>query len=370
METDDVEEAPPPVAPGRRPPPRISVRQRLSGALFRAWPLLGWLAAAGGAAYLYTGPASNGEAYAYAEVVDVAVTPQIAGVIEALPLELGAEVQQGDAVLTMDARDLEEQIRLAKADADRRPADGATGRRVEVVPGRNGAEARLSGSPIDEGQSLRLELNRLTAEQKTDRAELQALLPEIARLGALVEKHLATPDRLEMLKVQRAVLEKRVAARADEARQLGTRLGSWADDVTKAGALYVTELEKQRAKYTVLAPATGRVEAILHRPGEWVGAGTAVAQLLVQRPGRMTAYLNERQAHDVKLGTVATLRLRSRPSRALPAKVVAVGPRVEEVPIRLRFIPSVAQWGQIVTLKLDDQTAVLPGEIYSVRFHP
>jgi multidrug resistance efflux pump len=345
------------------------VHRRLLGLLHAAWPFAGWLGAVGVAAYLYNGPASTGEAYAYADVIDVGVTPEISGVIAALPIQIGAEVRQGEAMLTLDSHDLEEQIRLAKADAERRPTDGTTGRRVEVVAGRNGTEARISGAPIDEGQSIRLEMDRLAVEQKTDRGELQALAPEIARLRGLVEKHLATPDRLETLAVQHAVLEKRVSARSDELRQLGTRLGSWADDVSKAGRLYVTELEKQRLKYSVAAPVSGRVEAILHHPGEWVPAGTAVAQILVRRPGRMTAYINERQTQSVHVGTRATLRVRSRASKVLGAKVIVVGPRIEEVPIRLRFIPTVVQWGQMVTLELDEPGEIMPGDIYAVRFH-
>ena len=60
---------PPPAAPRpRAAPPPIPVHRRLLRFSHGAWPLLAWLAAAAGAAYLYKGPASTGEAYAYADV--------------------------------------------------------------------------------------------------------------------------------------------------------------------------------------------------------------------------------------------------------------------------------------------------------------
>ena len=45
------------------------------------------------------------------------------------------------------------------------------------------------------------------------------------------------------------------------------------------------------------------------------------------------------------------------------------GPRIEQVPLRLRAIPTIPQWGRLITIEVEKSHEPLPGEIYDVRFH-
>jgi hypothetical protein len=64
------------------------------------------------------------------------------------------------------------------------------------------------------------------------------------------------------------------------------------------------------------------------------------------------------------------LRPRDHGGPSIKGRVIAVGPRIEQVPMRLRFIPTVQQWGRLVTIFVGEEADLLPGEIYDVRFEP
>ena len=131
----------------------------------------------------------------------------------------------------------------------------------------------------------------------------------------------------------------------------------------------MAELELERKKYQITAPVSGSVNLISARVGEWRAAGAEIIEIVVPRPNRLTAYVTDRQVPVVTPGTPATLRPRDRSGQALEGRVIQVGPRIEQVPVRLRSIPTIAQWGRLVTIQVEKHGEPLPGEIYDVRFH-
>ena len=131
-------------APGKPPraaPPAIPPLRRVRTTLARAWPLASWLAAIAAAGWLYPRAETHGEALAWPEVVEIGVTPQVAGRLASMPLEIGVEVHDGDLAATLDTTDIDERLRVARAEAARRPGDGGAGRRVVLVEGK-GTEPR------------------------------------------------------------------------------------------------------------------------------------------------------------------------------------------------------------------------------------
>ena len=131
----------------------------------------------------------------------------------------------------------------------------------------------------------------------------------------------------------------------------------------------VAELERERLKYRVLAPAAGTVSLISARVGEWRSAGTDIVQMVVPRPDHLTGYVTDRQISAVEVGTLATLRPRDLAGPPLQGKVIRVGPQIEQLPLRLRSVPNVPQWGRRVIFQLQNPGEPLPGQIYEVRFH-
>lgn len=368
-EDDDAKEGarPEPAKAGPLPPPPLPIWRRLRGRAATLVPALIWLGALAGAVGLYQTEATHGDVFAYAEIIEVAVTPEIDGVLATAPMEVGQEIKGGEVVATLDTKDLDEKIRLAKADRDALPLRLGEALRLELVGSE--ADGRLTTFGQD-GQRIKVTAEKLAAQQEADRAAVSAIGPQIARLKELVDKKLIPAEDMNSLVLKKAILEKKIVARAELIKQSKNRLEVWAGEETRIGELRVTELERARGKYQLPAPTAGIVEAILHRPGEFVPAGTPVATIMVPRPGRMVAFIADPLVPKIKVGTPATLRVRERPGSAIDGKVVSVGPRIEEVPVQLRFVPTVVQWGRRVVIEIPGGATPLPGEVHSVRFHP
>ena len=388
--SDDAPE--PLVIPLREPPrpPPIPLRRRLGRGLQALWPLTAWLGAVAAAGWLYFGESWRGHALAYDDIQEVKVSPAVAGRLATFPVEQGARIAAGQLIATLDSSDLDARIRLAKTEIARLKTRVDAERealRLEIADRRSQAVVRRI-SYDSEGRRLRGDLEKLATEQAGDRAEAESFAPQIDRLKPLLEGKLITADRLEDLVRKKTVLEQRIAARNDALRETRKELASWATlEPEKLAELSVetrllpfelelrtqeakvAELELDRAKYRVLSPVSGSIHVISTRPGEWCSVGQELAQVVVPRPGCLTAYLTDRQIPVVTVGTRATLRPRDRSGQALEGRVTMVGVRIEQVPLRLRSIPTIAQWGRLVTITVDSSSEPLPGEIYDVRFH-
>ena len=356
-----------PIQPGPLPPPPLPIWRRLRGRAASLVPALIWLGALAGAVGLYQTEATHGDVFAYAEVIDVSVTPEIDGVLATSPLEVGYTVTSGEVVATLSMRELDEKIRLAKADLEALPVRLREALRLELVGSE--ADGKLTTFGQD-GQRIKAMADKLSADQEADRAAISAIGPQIVRLKELVDKKLIPAEDMNSLVLKKAILEKKITARAELIKQSKNRLDIWAVEETRLSELRLAELERARGKYQLPAPTSGTITAILHRPGEFVTAGTPVATVQVQRPGRMVAFIAGPLVPKIHIGTPATLRVRERPATSVDGKVVGFGPRIEAVPVRLRFVPTVEQWGRRVVIELSDGTSPLPGEVHSVRFHP
>jgi multidrug resistance efflux pump len=375
---------------GPLPPPPLPAGARIGRLLRRLWPFAAWLGAAAAAAWLYTGEAWRGHALAYEDIQEVHVSPAVAGRLESLTVELGQSVRAGDLIALLDARDLEARIRLAKSEVARlrtRVNAEREALRLDEEDRRSQAQARVASYEA-EGRRLRGQLDRLRTDQAADEAERIALRPQVDRLKPLVEKKLITADRLEAKVQELAVVEKRIASRADAIRAGGEEVASWtkfapekAPESTLEARLLpyelelrgqetkVAELELEREKYRITAPVSGAVNQILARVGEWRSAGAPIVEIVVPRPDRVMAYVTDRQVPLVGVGTRATLRPHEHGGAALEGKVVMAGPQIQQVPLRLRAIPTIPQWGRLITIQVTKPGDPLPGEIYDVRFH-
>jgi len=372
-----------------RPPP-ISIVRRLGRILKALWPFTAWLGAVAAAAWLYFGESWRGHALAYDDILEVKVSPSVAGRLATFTAVQGRRIAEGELIATLDSGDLEARIRLAMAEIARlktRVDAERVALRIEMVDRRTQAVARRLSYEA-EGRRLRGELEKLVTEQSGEKAEADSFAPQIDRLKPLLEGKLITAERVEDMVRKRSVLEQRMLIRTDAIRETRKELAAWQqlepeklpDESIDARLLpyelelraqeaKVAELELDRAKYRILSPVTGSIHVISTRPGEWCSVGQELAQVVVPRPGCLTAYLTDRQVPVVTTGTKATLRPRDRSGKALDGTVTMVGVRIEQVPLRLRSIPTIAQWGRLVTITVDSKEEPLPGEIYDVRFH-
>src|SRR5262245_24521352 len=356
-------------------PPPLPVGPRVGRTLARAWPFVAWLGALAGAAWLYFGESWHGHALAYEDIQEVNVSPSLAGRLATLEIDLGQKVEEGDVVATLDTTDLDARERRARTELERLKTRIAAQReafRLEQEDRRAQGAARRVAYESDGGR-IRANLEKLSTEQAADEAEAAALDPQIERLKPLLERKLLTADRLEPKLQERAMLAKRIASRADALRSAREELAAWArlePPPTSASNLEalilpyelelrtqearLAELEQERQKHRITAPVAGSVNQISARAGEWRAAGSPIVEIVVPRPNRIIAYVTDRQVPAVVVGTPATLRPHDHSGATLSGKVVMAGPRIQQVPLRLRAIPTIPKLGRLVTIEVEE----------------
>ena len=164
-------------------------------------------------------------------------------------------------------------------------------------------------------------------------------------------------------------LEDRISRGRAILQQLQSIAGANQDEI-KLYELKLADLLREKEKYTLVARASGRIESLLLRAGEWVNPGTEIAVIEAAKPGRLTAYLGDSRLPLVR-GTRTVLRPRNKSGVAVQGRVVKVSPHLEQLPPRLHHeAPSLAAWGRSVTIELDRAADFSPGEIYDVNFLP
>lgn len=348
----------------------------------RVVPFVVWVATMSGAAALWV-DVRGGGALGFVPDAALTVAPQRAGRVATLEVEVGQRVRAGHVIATLDAREIDAELEILAAER----------RRIEAQLGavRSETEIRQSESArdLDESvESAELALKSARAARDSKAVALKALSARLASLKELVEQRMADRRQLDEVTVEHSALQGEVVtAEAMIAQLIGqvasarARRGMMPGDATVAATepmraeLTILErrmqlLELRRSETVLRAPSDGQVAAISARPGEVVAAGDPVATLVgdAPSPARVHVCLSEEQAGRVRVGEAARLHPRGAQGVTLAGHVVALGPAVAELPLRCRRDPQVPLWGREVAVALDEPTAVLPGQAFTVAF--
>ncbi len=373
----------------RRVPPMILRRLAL-------WVV--WLGAAGAAAWLYFGPASNGSVRAVAEVVEYRIAPLEPERVSAVMVETGATVRQGDVVALLDGARVSQELSVVAAELS---LAEATLRGQAAALGRERlAEERSFANAADQAEVALLQA-RVLAEE--DRAQLSAVQAQVRRWQDLVDKRMAATETLDQLKAEARVLERRVAlhprtidtleARFNDARQRWQKYQTAVDgapgdapavpgeadaaaelaplrNAVAVARASLEQLEERRRALTLVAPADGVVQRVLLQPGDVAAPDVPV---LIMRPTgarRVFAYPDDALVRELVVGGKALVVPRDGTAERLPATVVSLGAGVAPYPEALQTTPNVVLWGREVVLQLDGPASLAPGQVLGVVFEP
>jgi HlyD family secretion protein len=239
--------------------------------------LLGALVLAAGVLVLTTFEANeDAEFPGYMEADLVLVGSEQGGRIEALAVEEGASVKQGDPVFILESSEQEEAVAAAKArvtEAEARLADA----KAEV---QRPDEIKVLEAALAQAQSMREQANN-----------------NLDRARALFEKGWITKAQLDDAVAQHDRHEAAVAEA--EKRITAAKLPGRSDMIDAAAANAeaarhaLAEAEKNLGKRKVFAPAGGTVEEVYFRPGEVVKIGQAVIALLPPRNLKVRFFVDE-----------------------------------------------------------------------------
>lgn len=265
------------------------------------------------------------------EATEVAVALKRAGRLSEVTAREGDLVQKGQIVARLDVRDLEADVRAARAEL------------LERVQAKSAAEAKVAQqecavnfAAAEFKRASRLSNQKLISEQEVDLAR----------------------SRIDS---EKAGLN---AARAS-VRQ--------ADAAINAAQARVEAIESDLDDAVLRAPTAGRVLYRLAEPGEVLPMGGKVLTLIDLSDIYMTVFLPTKHAGRVSIGSEARVILDARPEVVLPAEVSFVSPEAQFTPKEVETLSEREKLLFRVKARLDPKlltqqfgtiTAGVPGTVY------
>jgi multidrug resistance efflux pump len=303
----------------------------------------------------------------YAEEHVHHVGPLQGGRLKSVAVTLGQAVRAGDMLASFDGQALELERARLQATLARAKA--------QLV-----AEQDLQSAALSRGQ---LQAVRTHASEERARAELRELDLQVKRMEELSAQKLIRADQLEEARrKQRAVaadllarpkgseqeLERmglRPRPQSEQSERLEERLAPFRAAVQIEEAA-LRKLEHAITELVLRAPVDGVVGAVLQQPGDVLGTGAPVVTIITMRPGRIVAFIPERQVRSLGMGDAVWLYRVGSFRGALRAHVAELAPGIEQAPPRTWASQSTPLWARRVVLALDEPAVLLPGEMFRV----
>ncbi|WP_243383575.1 efflux RND transporter periplasmic adaptor subunit [Geothrix alkalitolerans] len=272
----------------------------------------------GGAAFLATGCGNHQESRlklsGNIEVIQVEASFRVAGKVIERPVDEGQVVQAGQLLARLDARDLEQQVAMRRADA-------ATAKAA--------LDAMLAGSRKEEIASSKAALEQA-------QADLKRLEPDEARIRDLQQKGILSVRDYE---ASRAALEA-ARGKVQQADQQYTlvRKGPRKEDIDQARARYdqaqqaLALAQTQLGYATLTAPSAGVILSKNIEPMEYVSPGTAVVTMADLGQVWLRAYVEETDLGRVKVGQKAFVTSDSFPGKRYEGRVAFIASEAEFTP--------------------------------------
>lgn len=252
------------------------------------------------------------------EATEIDVATKLAGRVEEIFVEEGAFVQAGQVLASMQVHTLEAQLR--EAEAQRRQAVNAVASsRAQVAMRESDKQALL-------------------AQVRQAEAELGAAQRRLARSEALVTEgatssQVLDDDRARMLSADAAVAAaKAQAVSADAAIAAAEAQVISAQSQVEAIDATLERIQSEIDDSQLKAPRDGRVQFRVAQPGEVLGAGGRVLNLIDLSDVYMTFFLPTEAAGRLALGAEARIVLDAAPDYVIPASISFVASTAQFTP--------------------------------------
>ena len=252
------------------------------------------------------------------EATEVDVAAKLGGRVQSILVKEGDFVTAGQPLVHM-------QIDTLQASHDE-----ARARHQQAVAAVANAEAQVAVRESDRQAALALVAQR--------QSELDAAQRRLARSQTLVREGASSDqevddDRARERSLQAAVVASRAQAEAAQAAITAarTQVASARASVTAALAS-VARIQADIDDSALVAPRSGRVQYRIAQPGEVIGGGGKVLNLVDLSDVYMTFFLPEAVAGKLALGSEVRIVLDAAPQLVIPAKVSFVASTAQFTP--------------------------------------
>ncbi len=241
------------------------------------------------------------------EAVEIDVATPIAGRVKEIRVREGEFVTAGQVVALMDTDVLEAQYRQAGAQLQQANSTVAT-----------------AGSQIAQRQSDKAAAQAMVAQRE---AEFKAAQTHLQRSIALAEKGFLSPQVVDDERARVASAQAAVAAARAQVAAMDSAIASarselaGAQSYTAAAQANIDRIQAEIDDTTLKSPRDGRVQYIVARPGEVLGNGGRVLNLVDLTDVYMTFFLPTAVAGRVAIGTEVRIVLDAAPQYVIPASV-------------------------------------------------
>jgi HlyD family secretion protein len=334
------------------------------------WPLLVFVTVSICAVLLY----SNGGKYRVmsgtAERIVDTIAPLETARIVSINMEVGDRVKAGDVLAQLDTSIIDAESAVLK--------EHILQSRVESQLEQLTLERQFASALQEAEQALR----DTEMAFKINTVKHEALLEEIARLEPLFNQQLIEMETLVAKKAEERILRETLrlaptnirAHQAEVARaklQQTSALKRLAEMkiIVTAEEEAVNLLNIRKEGYTLRALQDGVISQVDLRAGDVVESGGTIASLLVDGPSRIVGFLPESNLSAIAIGTPANIypSVSIRETGVVAAHVVQISPAVYSLPERVSPIRGQVVRGRRITLELDENVLLVPGETVSIE---
>lgn len=252
------------------------------------------------------------------EATEVDIATKLAGRVDTILVTEGDFVKAGQVLATMQVQTLEAQLREVQA------------QRTQAATAVAAAEAQLAMRHSDKA-ALVAQVHQATAERNAAQRRL-ARSEVLVREGA-TSAQVLDDDRTRLESAVAAVAAAQAQVTSAEAA-IGAAKAQIVSAQSQVEALNAT-LERVQAEIDdsqLKAPRDGRVQFLVVQPGEVLGAGGRVMNMLDVSDVYMTFFLPTEAAGRVALGAEARLVLDAAPDFVIPAKISFIASAAQFTP--------------------------------------
>ncbi|MDO8651820.1 MAG: efflux RND transporter periplasmic adaptor subunit [Undibacterium sp.] len=252
------------------------------------------------------------------EAVEIDVATKLAGRVEDILVAEGEFVKAGQPLARMEVQTLKAQ------------RDEAIARQQQALQGVSGAEAQVALRDSDHKALLALVLQR---ESELDAAQRRLARSEILTKEGASSGQELDDDRARVQSLQAALTASKAQANAALAgiAAARTQVSSAQASVTAANAT-TARVDVELEDCILKAPRDGRVQYRVAQPGEVLGGGGKVLNLVDLSEVYMSFFLPETVAGRVALGSEVRILLDAATGFVIPAKVSFVASTAQFTP--------------------------------------
>jgi len=296
--------------------------------------------------------------YGIADTVEVVINSEISVEIMDIPVVQGQLVNKGDTLLKLASQELTLEINEISHELDEYKAQQQVNTKLsrsEIL--------KLQNEQAQKAMEITAEIEQLEAQlamNKNLTSELKSIKKDPD--GAIAN------DGSNPIKIQIANLRKELEVVLNQSRVnvLQSGLNMPGQPVNFLKQRLELLLEKQK-NLLICAQIDGVIGSVDFKEGQKVSPFTPIITLHRKAPSFIKGYIHENALNAISVGqSVRVYSLSGKSS--IEGRVVGVGSRIVEYPVRLRKMQSVLMWGREVTVRVPEDNPLLLGEKVRIAY--